>query len=110
MSKKKSVGCKYLVIDIPTGDTKVRTKAEAEKLAHDFIEMGRNLGIKVDCAVTRGDQPVGYAIGPALEAREALGVISNKMQSDVFDKAASIAGLLLHMAGKGNRKIAELMI
>ena len=111
MSKKKSVGCKHLVIDIPTGiGAKINGKEEAEKLAEEFIAIGRSMGIRVDCAVTRGDQPIGYAIGPALEAREALQVISNKMQSDVFDKAASIAGLLLHMAGKGNRKIAELMI
>src|SRR3989344_8947025 len=119
MSKKKSVGCRYLVIDIPTGDTKIHTKEDAEKLARDFIAMGRSLGIKVDCAVTRGDQPVGYAVGPALEAREALEVIMNMQQtdakgvvqrSDVFDKATSIAGVLLRMAGRGNRKIAELMI
>ncbi|KHO47621.1 MAG: hypothetical protein QT00_C0002G0277 [archaeon GW2011_AR5] len=119
MSKKKSVGCKYLVIDIPTGDTKIHTKEDAEKLARDFIAMGRSLGIKVDCAITRGDQPVGYAVGPALEAREALEVIMNVQQtdakgvvqrSDVFDKAASVAGVLLRMAGKGNKKIAELMI
>lgn len=111
MSKKKSVGCKYLVVDIPTGPgSKIESKEEAEKLAKSFLEIGRSMGIKVDCAVTRADQPVGYAVGPALEAREALMVISNISKSDVFDKAASIAGILLGMAGKGNKKIAELMI
>lgn len=120
MSKKKSVGCKYLVIDIPTGSgAKMKDKAESEKLAGDFIALGKKLGIKVDCAITRGDQPVGYAIGPALEAREALmtlmrldpknnGVVMRR--SDVFDKATSIAGMILGMAGKGNKKTAELMV
>lgn len=111
MSKKKCVGCKYLVIDIPTGNgAKIGSKQHAEKLAAEFIAIGKSMGVKVDCAVTRGDQPVGYAIGPALEAREALHVISNNAKSDVLDKATSIAGVLLNMAGKGNKKIAELMI
>ena len=117
MSKKKSVGCKYLVIDIPTGSgAKIKNKEDAEKLANDFIVIGNSMGIKVDCAVTRGDQPVGCAVGPALEAREALEVLMNLKKddtvrvSDVFDKATSIAGVLLGMSGKGNKKIAELMI
>ena len=120
MSKKKSVGCKYLVIDIPTGpEAKIKSKAEAEKLADEFITIGKKLGIKVDCAITRGDQPVGYAIGPALEAREALETIMNLKQhdtegvvrpSDVLDKATSVAGLLLSMVGKGNKKTAEQLV
>lgn len=120
MSKKKSVGCRYLIVDIPVGpEAKIRDKPDAEKLAADFITLGKRLGIKVDCAITRGDQPVGYAIGPALEAREALEVIMNLKQadakgavrsSDVLGKATSIAGLLLSMVGKGNKKVAELII
>ncbi len=111
MSKKKSVGCKYLVIDIPTGNgSKVNGKKSAEQLAAEFIEMGKKMGIKVDCAITRGDQPVGYAIGPALEAREALQSLMREISSDVVDKATSIAGILFSMSRKGNKKIAELMI
>lgn len=111
MSKKKSVGCRYLVIDIPTGQgSKIQSTEEAEKLAGDFITIGKSIGIKVDCAVTRGDQPVGYAIGPALEAKEALEVIMNVRTNDVLDKATSIAGVLLNMVRKGNKKIAELMV
>lgn len=111
MSKKKSVGCRYLVIDIPTGsEAKLQNKEESKKLAGDFIAIGKNLGIKVDCAITRGDQPVGYAIGPALEAREALEVVMGLSKSDVLDKATSIAGLLFGMVGKGNKKLAEDII
>lgn len=111
MSKKKSVGCKYLVIDLPTGpEAKIKDKLAAEELAANFITLGKKLGIKVDCAVTRGDQPVGYAIGPALEAREALENLMCLSRSDVFDKATSIAGLLLQMVRKGNKKTAENII
>ena len=105
MSKKKAVGANLLVIDIPTGrGTKIKTIGEADLLAKDFIELGRRLGIKVQCAVTYGEQPVGYAIGPALEAWEALNTIMGRGQSyDLIDKAAHIAGILLEMSGKANR-------
>ncbi|MEM2969739.1 MAG: thymidine phosphorylase, partial [Candidatus Bathyarchaeia archaeon] len=75
MSKKKAVGANLMVLDIPTGrGTKVKTIGEADLLAKDFMELGRRLDIKVQCAVTYGEQPIGHTIGPALEAREALAV------------------------------------
>jgi len=71
MSKKKAVGASHLVIDIPCGrGTKVKTIGDADLLSKDFIELGKRLGIKTQCAVTYGEQPIGHAIGPALEARE----------------------------------------
>lgn len=102
MSKKKAVGANLLVIDIPTGrGTKVKTIGEANLLAKDFIEIGRRLGINVRCAVTYGEQPVGYAIGPALEAWEALNTIMGRSgPQDLVDKVVHIAGILLEMSGK----------
>ncbi len=109
MSKKKAVGANLLVVDIPCGrGTKVKTIGEADLLAKDFIELGARLGIKVQCAVTYGEQPVGYAIGPALEAREALSVLMGKVKAlDLVDKATDIAGILLEMAGiKDGKSVA----
>lgn len=108
MSKKYAAGSKYVVIDIPTGpEAKMKTKAEAEKLAEDFMALGKALGMKVECGITRGDQPVGYCMGPALEAREALETIMNRKNNpDLVDKVTSLAGILLSMAGKGNKKTA----
>ncbi|HLC67736.1 MAG TPA: AMP phosphorylase [archaeon] len=111
MSKKKAVGSKYLVIDIPTGPgAKILTKEEAERLAANFIALGKELDMKVDCAITRGDQPVGYAIGPALEAREVLQNMKSMESKDLIDKATSVAGVLLSMVGKGDKKTAETVI
>ena len=112
MSKKKAVGANLLVIDIPTGrGTKIKTIGEADLLAKDFIELGRRLNIKVQCAVTYGEQPVGYAIGPAIEAWEALSTIMGKSQSyDLIDKAVNIAGILLEMSGKSSGKEIALEI
>jgi len=109
MSKKKIFGSKYLVIDIPTGpEAKMKTREEAEKLAQSFIALGKHLGIRVDCAITQGNQPLGYAIGPAVEAREALQSLCNpeKAPKDLIDKAATLAGLIFQMVGKGNKKTA----
>jgi len=108
MSKKKVVGSKYVVIDIPTGQgAKIKTKENAKKLAKNFITLGRKLGIDVDCGITRGDQPLGYAMGPALEAREVLEVITNKKEiPDVIDKVVFLSGMLLKMVGKGNKETA----
>lgn len=104
MSKKKAVGATHLVIDIPTGKgTKIKTITDADLLAHDLIELGRRLNIHTHCVLTYGDQPLGYAIGPALEAREAFEVISNiKHTPDIVDKACNIAGSIFELVGKKN--------
>lgn len=97
MSKKKSVNADYVVIDMPTGrGTKISTKKDAEELASKFIELGRRLDIKVNCASTFGEQPVGYAVGPALEAREALeNLMLRRGSRDLIDKVSHLAGMLL---------------
>jgi AMP phosphorylase len=109
MSKKKSVGAEYLVIDIPTGrGAKVKTIGEADVLAKDFIEMGNRMGIKVQCAVSYGEQPIGYTVGPALEAREVLEVIMRKRNvPDLLDKAKTIAAMILEMIGKDGKKLVD---
>jgi AMP phosphorylase len=112
MSKKKSVGAEYLVIDIPCGrGTKVKTIGDADLLAKDLIEIGKRLGIKTECAVTYGEQPIGHTIGPALEAKEALEVIMRRKNiPDLVDKAKHIAGMLLNMVGKDGPKLVDEML
>src|SRR4030042_5766144 len=112
MSKKKSIGATHLIVDIPPGrGAKMKTIGEAQALANDFIDLGKRLGIKVQCAVAFGEQPVGNAIGPALEAREALLTIMGNGPSDLKEKALSIAGLLLEMVGvKNGRTRAEAIL
>jgi len=112
MSKKKAIGATHLVIDIPTGTgAKIKTPAEAYTLASDFVHLSKHLGIETRCALTFGDQPLGYCIGPALEAREALNTLAGKGPSDVTDKAISLAGILLELVGEkdGLRKAQEVL-
>lgn len=104
MSKKKAVNATHLVIDIPTGrGSKMQTVGESDFLAKELIELGRRLGIHTHCVLTNGDRPIGYALGPSLEAREALSVMMNKaIVPDLVDKACHIAGSIFEMVGKKN--------
>jgi|LSQX01.1.fsa_nt_gb AMP phosphorylase len=101
MSKKKAVGADFLAIDIPVGEgTKVPTMEKAQAFAKDFVELGERLGMHVEVAITYGDQPVGRAIGPALEAREAIRILEGDAHpSSVIEKAAGMAGIVLEMGG-----------
>jgi len=100
MAKKLSTGVDYLVLDLPTGQgCKVTTMEEARRLSHDFIHVGNELGIHVQCAITYGSQPVGHAIGPALEAREALETLMGGGPTSLIEKSTGLAGLLLEMGG-----------
>ena len=112
MSKKKAIGATQLVVDIPTGTgAKIKTATEAYTLASDFVHLGKHLGIDVHCALTFGDQPLGYGIGPALEAREALCTLMGDGPADVHDKAISLAGMLFELVGEenGRQKAEEIL-
>jgi AMP phosphorylase len=58
----------------------------------------------IECAVTEGEQPIGCAIGPVLEAREALETLMGSGPPDLIDKATSLAGILFEMVGEENGK------
>ena len=99
MAKKKAAGVNRLVLDIPVGkNTKVESTDLATKYAHDLIAIGDELGMQVQCAITYGSQPVGRAIGPLLEAREALEALENKkVPKSLSEKSISLSGMVLEM-------------
>ncbi len=101
MGKKLAAGAKAMLMDIPTGpETKVKTREEAESYTRDLEELGRRIGIEVECAITPALEPLGVAVGPVLEARECMRVLERESGSeDVADKACLCAGILLRMAG-----------
>ncbi len=110
MAKKLATGVQRLLIDIPMGrGTKVEDEEGARRLARDFIELGRRLGVEVRCAITYGGQPSGHAIGPALEIREALGILEGSLHiGSIREKAIELAGALIEMdrlAPKGRGRI-----
>ncbi len=112
LSKKKAIGATHVAIDIPTGmGAKIKTRTEAYSLASDFVDLGKRLGLNIQCALTFGDQPLGCSIGPALEAREALTTLMGGGPPDLREKAVSLAAMLLEMVEVQNaRAVAEDII
>ncbi|WAC05474.1 MAG: AMP phosphorylase [Methanoregula sp.] len=102
MAKKYAVGANLVIIDIPVGQhTKVPSMQDGRKLAREFIELGERLNMRVECALTYGDIPVGYSIGPKLEVIEALRVLEGATEPNSFiQKSVSLAGIALEMSGK----------
>lgn len=112
MSKKKAIGATHVAIDIPTGSgAKIKTMTQAYLLASDFVDLGKRLGLTIQCALTFGEQPLGCAIGPALEAKEALSALAGNGPPDLLEKATSLAGMLFEMVGVQNgRQKAEAIL
>jgi AMP phosphorylase len=101
LAKKLAVGTDFLVLDVPTGEeAKILTAEEGRRLGNKFIDLGAKLGIRIKCGITYGGQPIGHAVGPALEAREALQTLEGAGPASLVEKATALAGLLLEMAGK----------
>ncbi len=105
VSTKIAMSVNNLIFDIPTGlGTKMPSRSNAINFAHSLIGLCRQLGIRVEAALTLGEQPLGHNIGPALEAKEALQILENKTSESrvsisVKEKAIELAGILLEMGG-----------
>jgi AMP phosphorylase len=115
MAKKKSVGSKYLVLDIPVGKgAKIDDMNVAHDLARKFIELGNRLEIKTKCVVSDGSAPIGRGIGPALEARDVLLCLEGKGPLDLTNKSIDLAAALLELSGKvkagAGRPLAERLL
>ena len=113
MSKKVALGITHLLTDIPLGNgTKTPDIGKAREYAAAMRELGQMLGIHVGCAITRADEPLGRCIGPVLEARECISVLEGRQcDPSVADKACSLAGIVLEMAGRkdGRRQAEEVL-
>jgi thymidine phosphorylase len=98
LSKKLSAGSTHLLIDIPVGPTaKVRHMRQAQRLRKLFEYVGDQLGLHLEVVITDGRQPVGFGIGPLLEARDVMQVLQNSpdMPNDLRQKALRLAGRVL---------------
>jgi AMP phosphorylase len=96
LSKKTSAGSSHVVIDLPYGEgAKVPSLAAAREMAEDFHRVGETLGLVVECAITRGGQPIGRGIGCGPEARDVLAVLQGDGPTDLRLKAVRLADILL---------------
>ena len=106
LSKKAAIGATHILIDIPVGPTaKIRSDDDFIKLKRYFSQVGKALGLHVFSLKTDGSQPIGVGIGPALEARDILGVLRNEPGAplDLKYKSIALAGKLLEIGKKSPR-------
>ncbi|MFW9999246.1 MAG: hypothetical protein ACFE9Q_05425 [Candidatus Hodarchaeota archaeon] len=112
LTKKLSLGVKKLVLDIPVGEgTKFPTVDKGKQFAYLFKEIAANIGIEAECALTLAHQPIGHAIGPALEAKEALNLLCDYSAgpNSLIEKSTDLAGILLEMGGKARKGSGQAM-
>ncbi|PHM19103.1 MAG: thymidine phosphorylase [Curvibacter sp. PD_MW3] len=98
LSKKIAAGSSHLVLDIPIGPTaKVRSMPEAQRLRRLFEYVAKRMKLSLDVVITDGRQPVGFGIGPMLEARDVMRVLENDplAPNDLRQKALRLAGRLI---------------
>jgi len=113
MSKKIAAGADAIVLDVKVGDGAfMKTVADATILAETMLELGRHAGREVVCLLTDMDQPLGCAVGNALELREAVATIRGEGPPDftelVLDAGARLLALSdLGVDVSGGRRRAE---
>lgn len=102
LAKKKTVGATHVLIDIPVGVTaKVRSLTEAERLAQLFRAVAAQVDLRLEVLITEARGPIGWGIGPRLEALDVLAVLRREATAplDLREKALYLAARLLEMTG-----------
>ena len=101
MSKKLAVGADVIVLDVKTGSGGfMKNDEDAEILARELIKVGRAAGKKVGAIVTDMDEPLGYAVGNALEVAEAIHVLQGKTEAaHLLELCLALGSLILTEGG-----------
>ena len=100
LSKKLAAGADVIVLDVKVGSGSFMEKEEdAFKLARLMVDVGSMAGKRVMAVVSDMDEPLGRAVGNALEVREALNALSGSGPEDLLELCMTIGSLILTESG-----------
>ncbi len=103
MSKKLAEGIDALVLDVKVGSGAfMKTQIEARRLAAMMVGIGRRMDKKVQALITDMNQPLGYAIGNALEIMEASQTLQNAGPADLTKLSLELAARMIFLGKKAD--------
>lgn len=104
ISKKKSVGSDYVLVDIPYGlGAKISDKVAAKELGKKFVDLGQEVDMKVRYILTDGTKPIGNGVGPVLEAIDVLRALNNEGPKDLIEKSIMMVSEVMHFSGNATK-------
>ena len=112
MSKKLASGSDIIVLDVKTGSGAFMKKEEDSfELARQMVALGKNAGKKTVAVVSDMDEPLGYAVGNALEVKEAIAVLNGESAGNLRELCLTLGACVLMEADMaGNEQEARCML
>ena len=96
MSKKIAAGADTILIDLKCGSGAfMKDKASAKALKKEILNNADELKLDVKVLISNMDQPLGYAVGNALEVQEAIEILDGKLKNDTYDLVIELASQLV---------------